>query len=46
VEEEARKEGKIWRDLRASARNIIRWRYFVEALCSGKERQDQMIMIF
>jgi hypothetical protein len=38
VEEEVRKEGKTWRELRALARNRIRWHYFVEAICSGKER--------
>jgi hypothetical protein len=43
VEEEARKEGKTWRDLRTLARNRIRWCCFVEALYSGKERQDQMM---
>jgi hypothetical protein len=40
VEEEARKEGKTWGELRALARNRIRLRCFVAALRSGKERQD------
>jgi hypothetical protein len=37
VEDEIRKSGKIWREVKSLAGNRVRWRYFVEALCSKTE---------
>lgn len=37
VMEEAKEEGKTFGELKTLARNRIRWRCFVEALCSAKE---------
>jgi hypothetical protein len=34
---EAGKAGKTWKEVRALAQNRVRWRCFVEALCSGEE---------
>jgi hypothetical protein len=33
VEEEARDEGKRWQEVKAVAKNKVRWRSFVKALC-------------
>jgi hypothetical protein len=35
--EEAGKAGKTWKGVRALAQNRVRWRCFVEGLCSGQE---------
>jgi hypothetical protein len=37
VAEEAGKAGKTWKEVRALAQIRVRWRCFVEALCSGEE---------
>ncbi|XP_054279259.1 uncharacterized protein LOC128997645 [Macrosteles quadrilineatus] len=37
IEEEIRDAGKNWREVRALAANRVRWRCFVEALCSVQE---------
>jgi hypothetical protein len=37
VAEEAGKQAKYGRKLRALAQNRVLWRCFVEALCSGEE---------
>jgi hypothetical protein len=37
VEEEARDEGKRWQEVKAVAKNKVRWRSFVKALYSIKE---------
>jgi hypothetical protein len=34
VEEEARDEGKRWQEVKAVAKNKVRWRSFVKALYS------------
>jgi hypothetical protein len=33
VEEEARDQGKRWQEVKAVAKNKVRWRSFVKALC-------------
>jgi hypothetical protein len=37
VVEEAGKVDKTWKEVRALSQNRVRWRCFVEALCSGEE---------
>jgi hypothetical protein len=34
VEEEARDQGKRWQEVKAVAKNKVRWRSFVKTLCS------------
>jgi hypothetical protein len=34
VEEEARDQGKRWQEVKVLAKNKVRWRNFVKALCS------------
>jgi hypothetical protein len=34
VEEEARDQGKRWQEVKAVAKNKVRWGCFVKALCS------------
>ena len=37
VVDEARKAGKTWTEIKALATNRVRWRLFVDALCSSEE---------
>jgi hypothetical protein len=37
VEEEARDQGKRWQEVKAVAKNKVRWRSFVKALCCTLE---------
>lgn len=37
IEEEAKAEGKTWKEIKALANNRVRWKSFVNALCSHAE---------
>jgi len=43
--EEIRYQGKTWNEVKAHARNRVRWRNFVRALCSLEERREIIIII-
>jgi hypothetical protein len=43
--EEIRLQGKTWNEVKVLARNRVRWRNFVRALCSGEEWWDTIIII-
>jgi hypothetical protein len=45
VEEEARDQGKRWQEVKVLAKNKVRWRSFVKALCSTLEEKDWMMMM-
>jgi hypothetical protein len=45
VEEEAQDQGKRWQEVKVLAKNKVRWRSFVRALCSTLEEKDWMMMM-
>ena len=45
VLEEAKGVNKTWAEIKADAKNRVRWKFLVEALCSAAEWRDAIIII-